>query len=298
MLDAANVHVATACGGGYVGRFLAMASPCEVLCCDAGAEETEALTRVAATEVLRIEQHWSRYRNDNVVYRINTAGGAAVQVDEETARFLDYAQHLYQFSDGLFDVTSGVLRRVWPFDGSDRVPTQAAIDAVLPLVGWHRVRWRSPELQMPPGMEIDFGGIGKEYAVDRALKCLREQTSKPVLVNCGGDLAVSGPRSDGSQWQVGIDLQQPGSPAPTVGLSSGAIASSGDAHRFLLKGGIRYPHVLDPRSGWAVVGGPRTVTVRAASCTEAGVLSTLALLHGANAESFLREQLADAAVWW
>ncbi len=298
MPDAVAVDMAAAPGGGHVGRFTAMASPCEVLLDDVSAEEAEALARIAAAEVQRIEQHWSRYRNDNVVHRINTAAGAPIEVDAETARFLDYAQHLYVFSDGLFDVTSGVLRRAWRFDGSDRIPDQAAIDTVLPKVGWHRVRWRTPVLQMPAGMEIDFGGIGKEYAVDRALKCVRERTATPVLVNCGGDLAVSGPRRDGSAWQVGIDLPQTDAPPPVLSLSSGAIASSGDAHRFLLKEGIRYAHVLDPRSGWAVVGGPRSVTVRAASCTEAGVLSTLALLHGADAERFLREQRADAAVWW
>jgi thiamine biosynthesis lipoprotein len=298
MPDAVAVDVTAVPSGGYVGRFTAMASPCEVLLDDVTRPEAEALTRIAATEVSRIERHWSRYRDDNVVHRINTADGAEVEVDAETARFLDYAQHLYVFSDGLFDVTSGVLRRVWRFDGSDRVPDQAAIDAVLPQVGWHRVHWRSPVLRMPAGMEIDFGGIGKEYAVDRALHHLRTKTSKPVLVNCGGDLAVSGPRSDGSAWQVGIVLPPSDAPPPSLALSGGAIASSGDAHRFLLKDGIRYPHVLDPRSGWAVTGGPRSVTVRAASCTEAGVLSTLALLHGAEAERFLREQHADAAVWW
>lgn len=292
-----DVSVADLPGGGYAGRFRAMASPCEVLVDGASAETIGELAHLAAAEVRRIESHWSRYRDDNIVHAINTAGGRPVKVDDETARFLDYAQQLHALSEGLFDVTSGVLRRVWRFDGSDRVPDERQIAAVLPLVGWQHVRWTAPWLRMPAGMEIDFGGIGKEYAVDRALTLIAVQTQLPVLVNCGGDLAVNGPRRNGSAWQVGIEI--PGRErTPVVPLGRGAIASSGDAHRFLLKDGIRYPHVLDPRTGRAVTGGPRTVTVRAATCTEAGVLSTLAMLHGAQAEDYLRACGADAAVWW
>ncbi len=274
-----------------------MASPCEVLIAGGPADRIEALVTAAADEVWRIERHWSRYRDDNVVHRINTANGKPVEVDAETARFLDYAAQLHTLSDGLFDVTSGVLRRIWRFDGSDRIPTQAQIDAILPLVGWHRVRWQNPVLQMPAGMEIDFGGIGKEYAVDRALQTVRAHTDAAVLVNCGGDLAASGPRPDGTPWRVGVQIAGAESP-PVLALDHGGLASSGDAHRYLLKDGIRYPHVLDPRSGHPVVGAPRTVTVRAASCTEAGVLSTLALLHGTDAQDYLKQNDAVAWIWW
>ena len=280
------------------GRFTAMASPCEVLVDGADAAELRRVTRVVENEVRRIEQLWSRYRPDNVVHKINTAGGRAVTVDDETAQFLDYAAHLHEWSNGLFDVTSGVLRRAWKFDGSDRVPAQSQVDALLPLVGWGHVSWQSPVLKMPMGMEIDFGGIGKEYAVDRACALARHATSRPVLVNCGGDLACTGPRADGEPWQVGIDTGVPGAATPLVRLSQGGVATSGDANRFLLKDGVRYPHVLDPRNGWPVTGGPRAITVAAQTCTEAGVLSTVALLHGAGAEAFLEDNDADFSLTW
>lgn len=276
-----------------------MASPCEVLVDGAQTTaEIREITEVAAAEAWRVEDLWSRYRTDNVVHRINTAQGEPVGVDEETARFLDYAAHLHDWSGGLFDVTSGVLRRVWRFDGSDRVPSPEAIAALMPLVGWRRVDWCSPVLQMPAGMEIDFGGIGKEYAVDRALALiLGRWPQRAVLVNFGGDLAASAPRASGEPWRVG--LEAPGhTDAGAMALYRGAIASSGDAHRFLLRDGVRYSHLLDPRSGQAVIGAPRTVTVRAASCTEAGVLASLALLHGADAARFLEESGADAQIHW
>lgn len=294
MDEAVRMHVID---GGHAGRFTAMASPCEVLVLGSSEQEAAAVAAAAAAEVRRIERHWSRYRDDNIVARINAAQGVPVEVDDETAAFLDYAALLFELSQGRFDVTSGVLRRVWHFDGSDRVPDDAAIAEVLPLVGWPRVQWQRPLLQLPAGMEIDFGGIGKEYAVDKAMQMARTMTTSPVLINCGGDLAVSGPRSDGSPWQIGIHA--PGlQPPPMVLLHSGAIATSGDAHRFLLKDGVRYAHVLDPKSGQAVHGGPRAVSVRASSCTEAGVLSTLALLHADQAEAFLQRRQADAKVWW
>ncbi|WP_211254946.1 FAD:protein FMN transferase [Nevskia soli] len=284
--------------GTLSGHFEAMASPCEVLADGADEATLRALTGRVAEEVWRIERHWSRYLPGNIVDRINTAQGKAITVDEETARFLDYAQHLYQLSDGQFDVTSGVLRRAWCFDGSDRIPDPAAVAALLPLVGWDKLSWQPPLLRMKPGMQIDFGGIGKEYAVDRACGLASQDSEHPILVNCGGDLASSAPRRDGQPWLVGIDSRIPGVATPVIRLMRGGVATSGDAHRFLLKDGVRYSHILDPRTGWPVAGGPRVVTVAATICTEAGVLSTLAMLQGPRAGDFLEEFEADAKVIW
>ena len=148
-------------------------------------------------------------------------------------------------------------------------------------------------LRLEPGMEIDFGGIGKEYAVDRAATLLRG-AAEPCLINLGGDLAVTRPAAGGRPWRVGIEaLDASGKPARALELRRGALATSGDARRFLLKDGYRYGHVLNARTGWPVERAPRSVTVAANTCTEAGTFSTLALLHGAGAEEFLRAQGVD-----
>ncbi|MDB5987186.1 MAG: FAD:protein transferase [Nevskia sp.] len=298
MIESRRIHIEPLAGGGFAGRFEAMASPCEVLADGADERELSELTGIAAAEVWRIERHWSRYLSGNIVDRINTARGRAVKVDDETAHFLSYAQQLYELSDGLFDVTSGVLRRVWKFDGSDRLPDAQAVEALLPLVGWSKVQWQPPLLKMKRDMQIDFGGIGKEYAVDRACTLVSAQTRHPLLVNCGGDLAASAPRRDGQPWLVGIDAQIADVATPVIRLLRGAVATSGDAHRFLLKDGMRYPHILNPKTGWPVLGGPRVVTVAADTCTEAGVLSTLALLHGAQAAQLLQKFGADSQLIW
>jgi thiamine biosynthesis lipoprotein len=275
---------------GWLGVFQAMASPCEVHVAGADRATAERVAVIVAAEARRIEAKFSRYRRGNVVDAINGARGRTVGVDEETARLIDYAEQLFELSDGKFDITSGVLRRAWCFDGSDRVPSPAAVDALLAKVGWDKVRWRSPALTLADGMEIDFGGIGKEYAVDRAAALVRPLTSR-CLLNFGGDLLALGPQGEGTPWRVGIEsLAADGRAAVELDLDVGALATSGDARRFLHKNGRRYSHILDPTTGWPVAGAPRSVTVAAPTCTQAGMLATLALLRGPDAEEFLVAQ--------
>src|SRR5690242_6456362 len=115
----------------FVGRFTAMASPCEILVDADDIATAERALALAAGEAWRIERAFSRYRDDNIVHRINHAGGRPIEVDAETAQLLDYAVTCHAVSDGLFDITSGALRRVWRFDGTSRVPSAAAVRAVL-----------------------------------------------------------------------------------------------------------------------------------------------------------------------
>jgi thiamine biosynthesis lipoprotein len=272
-----------------VGRFDAMASPCEILLESADLGEAARLTRMAADEAWRIEDKFSRYLPGNIVGRINASGGAAIEVDEETASLLDFAATLHTLSDGRFDITSGVLREVWTFDGSDRIPDAAAVTEVLRRVGWHKVSWQNPVFTMKPGMQIDLGGIGKEYAVDRVAGKLAQATGCSAVINFGGDLAVTREPQERNAWRVGIEPVSAGErrAGTVLEIRSGALATSGDSRRFLLKDGVRYSHILDPRNGWPVEGAPRSVTVAADTCTQAGMLSTFAMLEGYNAEAFL-----------
>ena len=192
-------------GPDYLFTFHAMATPCEVRLETEDAALAEVVARVAETEARRIEQKFSRYKSDSVIGRINAGGGKEMVVDGETAHLLDFADECFEVSEGLFDVTSGVLRRIWKFDGSDRVPTDAQIASLRSLVGWQKVSWKPPAIILPAGMEIDLGGLAKEYAVDKALGAIREVTPLPVLVNFGGDLRVSGPRKYGMRWKVAIE---------------------------------------------------------------------------------------------
>lgn len=283
--------------GYWRGSFEAMAGPCEVLCEVASAAEARSLTEIAATEAWRVQDKFSRYCAGNIVERINSAAGAGIEVDAETTQLIEFSETLYELSEGRFDITSGALRRVWQFGVSGIVPAAEEVEKALRHVGWHRVRWNPPALTMPAGMEVDFGGIGKEYAVDRAARHLTEATSGSCLVNFGGDLAVTRPPQGRRGWTVGIepvDATNDG-PGHRLELAAGALATSGDTHRFVERDGRRYGHILDPRSGWPIVNAPRSVTVAAPTCVQAGMLSTLGMLAGEDAEAFLAAQGAE---WW
>jgi FAD:protein FMN transferase len=276
-------------------RFTAMASPCEVLVPSMSRHAALAIGAVAAQEAWRIEKKFSRYRDDSVTAWIHRNRGIAIAVDEETAALMDFARQCFDLSEGLFDITSGVLRRVWRFDGSERIPDTAAVDALLPLIGFAKLQWNPPRLLLPEGMELDFGGIGKEYAVDRAYELLAARNTIPFLVNLGGDLRANRPPSHGP-WQVGIERPDTErEPSLLLDLEHGALATSGDSRRYLLKDGVRYGHILHPRTGWPVPGAPRSVTVAASSCTEAGLLASMALLHGSRARAFLDD---EGARYW
>ncbi|MEW5755835.1 MAG: FAD:protein FMN transferase [Pseudomonadota bacterium] len=275
----------------WLGRFQAMASPCEILLEIDDAKLARRLTQLAADEAWRIERSFSRYRDDNIIHRINHSHGQPVQVDVETAQLLDFAYQCYELSEGLFDITSGVLRKIWKFDGSDRVPDAKQVKAMLPHIGLNKARWQAPYFTLPEGMEIDLGGIAKEYAVDRTLLLLQQQSNASMVVNYGGDMHCSGPRANGQPWTVGIeDPSREDHPLRLLQIRHGALATSGDARRYLMKNGKRYSHILNPKTGWPVEHAPRSVTVAGASCTEAGILSTLAMLQGKEAEAFLDAQ--------
>lgn len=275
--------------------FVAMASPCELLLETDDLRAAEKLGRIASNEAWRIETKFSRYRNDSVVSALNRSHGRRMAVDEETAALINYAAQCYTLSGGRFDITSGVLRRCWKFDRSDNVPDGAAVAELLPLIGFEKIDWQEPLIAMPADMEIDFGGFGKEYAVDRVLLMIAAQFAGAVLVNFGGDLAANHAPT-GGPWKIGIE--RPGVEGEArllLELSRGALATSGDTHRYLVRDGVRYSHILDVHTGFPVPDVPRSVTVVGSSCVEAGMIATCAMLQGNGAESFLE---AHAERYW
>lgn len=282
-------------GGLAAVQFQAMASPCELLLATTDLSEARLLGEMAAAEAWRIETKFSRYRHDSVISALNRSAGKPVELDEETRALLDFAAQCHYLSDGAFDITSGVLRRAWRFDGSNHMPSADQIAALQTRIGFERLQWQGNSLAVPGGMELDLGGIGKEYAVDRALAMVVAQFRGAVLVNFGGDLAANQAPPSGP-WKVGVE--RPDAPREArllLEFEQGGLATSGDSHRYIEHAGRRYSHILDVRTGYPVRDAPRSVTVAASSCVEAGLMATLAMLHGANAESFLNQQ--EATHW-
>lgn len=277
---------------GHLGSFRAMASPCELLIATEDENITHAMMELATREAVRIEQKFSRFIKDNPLWKINHAAGKASPIDAETASLLQFARQCHQLSDGRFDISAGPLMKLWRFDGGE-LPEAADIERARVLVDFSKVSFNEHQLQFPAGMSLDFGGIAKEYAVDRVAHLLAEQwPTISVLVNFGGDIAC--PVSKGANnppWQVGIENpQRLDSAAALLEIRQGALATSGDTRRFIEKDGKRFGHIIDPRTGYPVVKAPRSVTVLAPNCVMAGMLATMAMLEGEQAESFLSEQ--------
>jgi thiamine biosynthesis lipoprotein len=280
--------------------FRAMASPCSI---QMDGQDERAMRQAAAeaiAEVQRIEHQFSRYRDDSIVSRINqsAASGASVDVDDETAELLGFAHALWLMSDGLFDITSGVLRKAWDFRAA-RLPEPAVLQSALDNVGWNKVERSGSSVRlMQPGMELDFGGFGKEYAADRAAAVLHSHGIAHALVNLGGDLHALGARAlpelQNTAWQIEIQhprADTPGGPSSlaVLALQQGGLATSGDYERFFIRDGQRYCHVLNPHTGWPVKHW-QSVSVLAPNTTTAGALTTIAMLKEADALAWLSTQ--------
>ncbi len=262
--------------------FRAMGSPCELALYGASRAAVAPIAEACSREIARLEQKFSRFRDDSLTTRINRSAGDpdGIELDEETAALLDFADTSFHESDGRFDPTSGVLRQVWNFK-SGRLPSPDSIRQTLDRVGWSKVQWNRPRLVLPtPGMELDFGGFVKEYAADRVAELARTLGVRSGMIDLGGDLAVVGPHPDGTSWLVGIrNPRHPEQPIASIALDRGGLATSGDYERFMIVEGIRYSHLLDPRTGQSFRAGPACVSVTAEHCLIAGAVSTIAMLH-------------------
>ncbi|MFO1414876.1 MAG: FAD:protein FMN transferase [Burkholderiales bacterium] len=260
------------------------------------ADDADLARRAAAAaiaDVHRIEAKYSRYRDDSVTTRINrAAGGPPVPIDAETAALLRYADQCHALSGGRFDITSGVLRRAWDFRREPpALPDPEALARAVALIGWQDVEWSADAIRLPrAGMEIDFGGIGKEYAADRAATVCLDAGVRHGLVNLGGDLRAIGPQPDGRPWRIGIrHPRQAHGIVAGIDLPEGALATSGDYERFIEVDGQRYCHILDPRSGMPVRAW-QSISVVAPLCVVAGSCATIAMLLEDDAPAFLAAQ--------
>lgn len=268
--------------GGRELRFAAMGTACRWVTVGA----TEAVRRFdqeALAWVAAFEAKYSRFLPDSWISRLNeSAGGEAVASDPEIDRILALCHEMHFLTRGVFDPTALPLIRLWDWRRA-RVPTDAEIEAARQRVGWRKVQRRPGAVRLAePGMCLDLGGMGKEYAVDQVALLARRHGLTGVLVDFGADLRVSGLPADGRPgWHLGLeDPAQPGRAWCGLAVRDAAVATSGDYHRGFTADGRRWGHILDPRTGRPVQNGCHAAHVVAPSCTQAGLLSTAALVLG------------------
>ena len=272
--------------------FKAMGGPVEIKLYGKTRAVLEEACVCVEKEVFRLEKKYSRYRDDSVTAAINHAAkeGGGIQVDAETTSLLDYANVAYQQSDGLFDITSGVLREVWDFKNLTSPPDRQSIKTILERVGWQHVGWKDSALNfLKTDMQLDFGGYVKEYAADCAANVCKQFDIHSGVLNLAGDIAILGPKPDGSPWEIGIrHPRAPETAFALVAMDSGAIATSGDYERFFIHENIRYCHILNPKTGFPVQS-MASVTVCADSCLVAGTSSTITMLREQKGPEWLKD---------
>ncbi len=270
--------------------FSAMGSPCELQIYAENESIAQKIAQQIIADVYRLERKYSRYRADSFLSEINevAASGGSITVDEETAGLLNYAQTCYELSDGLFDITSGILRQAWRFD-SPALPNEKIIQSLLAKIGWQKLHWENSTLTFSQAeMEIDFGGIVKEYAADRAATLCLNAGILHGIVNLGGDIKIIGAHPDGKPWRVGIQHPRDKTKVwKTLKLKTGALASSGDYERCMVIDGVRYGHILNPKTGYPVRH-LAAVSVIADLCVVAGSAATIAMLKEKEGEKWLK----------
>ena len=278
-------------------RWAALGTECFIQYACAEEKAARAYEQAAVGWLAAFEARYSRFRPDSLISRINASAGQGwTEVDVEMDHFLDLCGSLYTVSRGLLDVTALPVMRLWDYKAAvPRIPSDAEIAQARRLVGWPRVERTRCKVRLPEaGMALDFGGWGKEYAVDMVAELARRYGITSALVDFGHDLRAIGAAPGKPGWHIGLeDPARPGAACwGSLAITNRGVASSGDYRRGFTHDGVRYGHIVDPRTGRPVAHGARQVTVVAPSCVQAGVLSTTAfIMPPAEGIRFIQESM-------
>lgn len=253
-----------------------------------------------------VNRQMSNWRVDSEVSNFNAGAPRAwADISHDTLRVVEEAARIHRLSDGAFDPTIGPLVDLWgfgPASAGRRIPARSRIAAALRRTGIRHIRTRTS----PPavakrraGIEIDLSGIAKGFGVDRLATFLDRQGIEHYLVEIGGELRARGHSAWGRPWRIGIEAPVAGRRAVQriVGLDGGAIATSGNYRNFFDSDGIRYSHIIDPRTGDPVDHALASVTVIAPSTMQADALSTALMVMGSDEGLRLARQEDLAALF-
>ncbi|MFW5992121.1 MAG: FAD:protein FMN transferase [Halanaerobiaceae bacterium] len=227
-----------------------------------------------------------RFRKGSVVGKVNNAGGDPVIIDKETFKLLGSVKEYATISSGIFDPTIAPLIDSWGF-GTDKkqIPSSEEINEILKKVDYRKIKLTREDdkfyVKLPAEMAIDLGGAVKGYIVDSGIESIRSRGIDRVYINAGGNIRVAGNKTGGKPWQIGV--KQPRGQGIISDyifqLDRGSIATSGDYERYFIREGIKYSHLLDPRTGYPVRE-MYSATVYAETALEADVLSTTVFIAG------------------
>lgn len=265
-----------------IWRWRALGSACELQIAEPDWPQTrlEAVAGKVRDWVENFEMRYSRFRPESLLRRLNASAGQGwIAVDAGMEAMLDLCDRVVFLTRGVLDPTA--LPLIQLYYRREAPPTEDEVAAALPRIGWSRVERRAGAVRLPAGMCLDFGGFGKEFAVDEVATLLETEGVGHYLVNLGQDLRMAGAPVGAAGWIVGLeDPKNPDTALTRVALSGGGVAASGDYRRLFVANGRRYGHIVDPRTGYPVANRCRAVHVIAGTCLEAGLHSTSAFILG------------------
>ena len=265
-------------------EFRALGSSCKIQFIKSDEKTALKFLAEALSWLETFEKKYSRFIPESEVSKINTAAGIEwVKVDHHMEHILDLIDNLHGMTEGILDPTMLPLMKVWDWKTvHTRLPDSKAIDTALMLTGWGKVQRKPGAIFLPEkGMGIDFGGFGKEFAVDHVTRIAYQNGISDALIDLGQDLFAIGGNGVHPFWHVGIqDGRHKDKYLGGLAVSGYAVSSSGDYERGFEHDGVRYGHILDPRTGWPVSNGMFSVTALGPSCLQAGVLSTAVFVLG------------------
>ena len=284
LLDRLNAVTLEHTGDMYRLAFFAMGTECQVTFSAVSRAAADRFRLAAFQWLAGFEATFSRFLPDSLISQLNReAGGSWIPVTEEAEAIFKLCDWYVWVTRGLFDPTALPLLRLWDYKAEfPRLPAPDEVRAAKALVGWKRVERRAGEARLPaPGMAIDLGGIGKEYAVDRVMGLAMTHGITDALVDFGHDIRVMGKPPGGDTWMIGLeDPRDPGLCWTGVALRDRAVCASGNYLRRVVIDGVSYGHIVDPRTGRPVSHDILSAAVIAPTCTEAGILSTCAFILG------------------
>jgi thiamine biosynthesis lipoprotein len=229
------------------------------------------------------------------IYKINVSAGLKpIKVSKETLDLIKEAINIAKLSDGAFDISIGAITKEWGFiDGNYRLPEKKDIAKSLRLVDYNLIKINDDKVELSKsGMYLDLGGIAKGYAVDYVYNFLKSHNVKRAIIDAGGTIKTLGSPLDKRGWKIGV--KDPEDSKKVIGalyLEPGlAVATSGDYERYFIKDGVKYHHILDPKTGYPVYH-CKSVTVVSNSATLADALSTAIFVLGQEKGMKLAEKL-------
>ena len=235
------------------------------------------------------------------VWRINHAAGKPVSVSEHTLTILKTAAEISAASAGAFNIAVGPAINLWRFtSGEAKIPDTERLKTIVSNADCSKIRLQGSNVTVPAGMEIDLGGIAKGYIVDRIADFLHERGVRNAILNFGGNVVTLGNKTDGSPWIVGLQAPfgEHGKKCwAAVPCSNQCVVTSGVYERGFYLDGVRYHHIVDPRTGWPVQNGVDCVTVRAENSLLADGLTTALFVLGPAEGLRLAERFHVQAVY-